>query len=111
MLRKGNLFETVFRWIVKQREIATVGSKMTYFDGMLSTSTRYVIPPLGQDLQKHANDIVHEGVLSGSNFPGKSKVDCARVIADTLNWLDHYILNVLALRPHVLNFHDGKVLI
>jgi hypothetical protein len=81
--------------IVKQRERNATGRDLTYFDGMTYASGRYSIPPLGSDYKKMRNDIVHEGVLSGSNFPGRSKTDCARVVTDTLNWLDAYCLAVL----------------
>jgi hypothetical protein len=40
---------------------------------------------------------VHEGVLSGNNFPEKSKSECAVVVAETLNWHDTYILAVLGV--------------
>ena len=43
------------------------------------------------------NDIVHEGCLSGTNFSGRSKADCAKVVADTLNWIDSYVCAVLDL--------------
>jgi hypothetical protein len=52
------------------------------------------LSPLGSDYKAMRNDIVHEGV-SGSNFRGKSKADCAIVIADTLNWIDNYVLTAL----------------
>ena len=82
--------------IVKQRERAATGNYgLTYFQGMTSASTRYSLTALGTDYKNMRNDIVHEGVLSGSNFPNKSKSQCATVIADTLNWLDAYALGVI----------------
>ncbi len=82
--------------VVKQCERrASRNSGLTYFQGMLSASTRYGISPLSDDYKKMRNDIVHEGVLSGTNFPAKNKADCASVIADTLNWLDSYVLAVI----------------
>ena len=82
--------------IVKQRERAETGvSSLTYFQGMSSASSRYSLVPLGDDYRAMRNDIVHEGVLSGSNFSGKSKSQCANVIAEALNWLDAYVLVVI----------------
>jgi hypothetical protein len=84
--------------IVKQRERASTGnSSLTYFQGMLSASTRYSLSPLGSDYKNMRNDIVHEGILSGNNFPGKSKSECAEVVAETLNWLDAYVLAVIGV--------------
>lgn len=90
--------------IVKQCERKSTGTPgLTYFQGMSSASSRYGLSPLGSDYKNMRNDIVHEGVLSGSNFGGKSKAECSAVIADTLNWLDQYVLSVLGLIGHVTN--------
>lgn len=90
--------------VIKQRERAATGNPgLTYFQGMTSASTRYGLTPLGNDYKNMRNDIVHEGVLSGANFAAKSKADCAAVIADTLNWLDRYVLTVLGLAGHITN--------
>jgi hypothetical protein len=89
--------------VIKQREIAAAGTRMSYFQGMISASNRDGLTPLGSDYKEMRNDIVHEGVLSASNFPGKSKADCASVIADTLKWPDEYILAVVGLTSHVSN--------
>lgn len=64
--------------IVKQQERRETGNRgLTYFDGMVSASNRYSLSPLGSDYKDMRNDIVHEGLLSGSNFRGKSKSQCA----------------------------------
>ena len=82
--------------LVKQRERAATGNlSLTFFEGMQSASTRYNLSTLGQDYKNMRNDIVHEGVLSGSRFVSKSKMECAVVIADTLNWIDNYIFAAL----------------
>jgi hypothetical protein len=83
--------------IVKQCEIALAGRKLDYFPGMQAASRRYGIRQLTRDYKKMRDDIVHEGRLSGSNFTGKKKIDCANVVADTLNWIDSYVSAVLAL--------------
>lgn len=82
--------------IVKQCEIAATGSNKTYFQGMQSASTRYGIPALGANYKEMRNDIVHEGRLSGSNFSGKTKSQCAAVASDALNWVDRYVWAVLS---------------
>ena len=100
--------------LIKQQERAATGNHgLTYFQGMTSASTRYGLTQLGNNYKNMRNDIVHEGVLSGSNFAGKSKAECAEVVADTLNWLDRYVLAVVGLARHVSNVPrwSGKVLL
>ncbi len=90
--------------IVKQRErTATGNANLNYFQGMTEASSRYGLTALGADYKNMRNDIVHEGVLSGSNFANKSKQDCAAVIASTLNWIDEYVLAVLGIAGNVVN--------
>jgi hypothetical protein len=93
--------------IVKQCEIQATGIKKTYFEGMESASTRYGISKLGTDYKNMRNDIVHEGRLSGSNFSGRTKGDCAAVTSDALNWIDEYVWSVLS-KPCVLQAHRWK---
>lgn len=82
--------------IVKQLErAATNNQNLNYYQGMASASTRFSITALGNDYKAMRNDIVHEGVLSGSNFKNKTKGECSEVIAETLNWLDSYVLAVI----------------
>lgn len=83
--------------IIKQCEIAVTGSNLTYYDGMVSASSRYNLQQLTNDYKNMRNDIVHEGVLSGSNFQGKDKAQCAEVVAASLNWIDTYVCAVLGL--------------
>ena len=83
--------------IIKQCEIAATGKKLTYYDGMLSASSRFSLSPLTDDYKNMRNDIVHEGVLSGSNFGGKDKRQCAEVVAASLNWIDKYVCALLGL--------------
>lgn len=84
--------------IVKQRERASTGnSTLNYLQGMMIASNRYSLSPLGNDYKNIRNDIVHEGVLSGSNFPRKSKSECAAVVAETMNWLDAYVFAVTGI--------------
>ncbi|WP_207184127.1 hypothetical protein [Methylobacterium indicum] len=95
--------------LVKQREIAASGQLgMTFHNGMKFGSIRYNIPQLSHDFTKMRNDIIHEGVLSGTNFPNKSKSDCAAITASALNWLDEYVLKVLGIHQNVTNFPRWK---
>lgn len=84
--------------IVKQCEILPSDNRLYYFDGMIRASRRYGISPLSRDFTNMRNDLVHEGKLSGSNNPNKSKSDCSSIIADVLNWIDEYVLKVLSLQ-------------
>ena len=91
--------------IIKQREqTAAASRKLTYIQGMTSASGHYGLTQLTDDYKKMRNDIVHEGVLSGTNFSGKSKKVCADVTADTLNWLDNYVLAVLGIDANISNW-------
>jgi len=90
------LYVGVLMDIVRQCEISETGSNKTYFQGMESASNRYGIFKLGNEYKNMRNDIVHEGKLSGSNFSGRTKEDCAVVVSDALNWIDHYVWAVLA---------------
>lgn len=87
--------------VIKQLEIAIAGRTLTYFQGMDTGSQRLGINALGQDFKNMRNDLVHEGRLSGVNYPGHSKADCAAVIADAMNWLDTYIIESLQLRTEI----------
>ena len=96
--------------LVKQEERRLTGNNgLTYRQGMKSASSRYGITPLNIDYTKMRNDIVHEGVLSGSNFSNKTKSECSAVIVDTLNWVDSYILSMLNLSSKVSSTQRWKV--
>ena len=90
--------------IVKQCEIQASGQSLHYFQGMTSASTRYGINPLSQDYKNMRNDIVHEGKLSAIKFPNKVKADCAKVLADTLNWIDEYTSKVIKINGYVTSY-------
>lgn len=95
--------------IVKQIERVLSGNYgLTYFQGMTSASNRFGLTPLGSDYKSMRNDIVHEGVLSGANFAGKTKADCADVIANTMNWIDDYLLTALGWKGGVTNVPRWK---
>jgi hypothetical protein len=85
--------------IVKQCEIAIAGRDLTYYEGMKEASLRYSLQPLSADYKNMRNDIVHEGVLSGTNFKNRTKEQCAEVVAASLNWIDDYVSAVLSFSP------------
>ncbi|WP_427147124.1 hypothetical protein [Rhizobium leguminosarum] len=96
--------------MVKQQEIAAGGGPgLTYFQGMQSASTRYGIIPLSHDATKMRNDLLHEGKLSGANFQSKTKRECAQVIADTMTWLDTYVLKILGFEDKLHGLPRWKV--
>jgi hypothetical protein len=68
---------------------------------MVRASARYHLTQLARDYTRMRNDLVHEGVLSGSRNAGKAKADCAGFVADTLNWIDRYIAAVLGVAPNL----------
>ncbi len=43
------------------------------------------------------NDLVHEGTLSGTKFPGKDAAACGIAAAEALDWIDGYIFSALQL--------------
>lgn len=88
--------------IVKQAERQLFGNpKLTYLQGMQSASSRLGIPVLNQDFKNMRNDLVHEGLLSGSNFPGRTKAQCSSVVADALTWIDQYVVAACGAGPEV----------
>jgi len=94
--------------IVKQCEIIAVGRDLHYFQGMEEASNRYAIPKLNSDYKKMRNDIVHEGKLSAVKFAGKSKSECAEVVAHTLNWIDEYIAKISKIDANCSSFSRWK---
>jgi hypothetical protein len=90
--------------IVKQCEINAVGHDLHYFQGMEEASNRFSIPKLNFDYKNMRNDIVHEGKLSAVKFSGKSKSECADVVANTLNWIDEYIAKVSKINTNFSAF-------
>jgi hypothetical protein len=83
--------------VVKQCEMTATGRRLDFLHGMIEASTRYNVPQLSVDYRNMRNDLVHEGVLSGTNNPHKTKAQCQGYAADTLNWIDRYIGEVLGI--------------
>ena len=81
--------------VVKLCEIVVAGHNLTYYNGMVEATRRFNLARLNQDYKEMRNDLLHSGVLSGTNLPGKTKAQCAEIVADTLNWIDRYVGAVL----------------
>lgn len=90
---------TLLQVIVKTESARQNGKRLYFYPGLTAAATCMAITPLGTDFRDMRNDLVHEGTLSGTNFPGKQKADCARVVAETLNWFDAYMHVALGLGP------------
>jgi hypothetical protein len=71
----------------------------TFKQRIAYAATRFNLAPLPSDFRKMRNDLVHEGTLSGTKFPGKNVQDCTVVAGHTLNWIDEYIFAAMSLGP------------
>ena len=71
--------------------LATFNPRMAY------AASRFSLPSLPADFRKMRNDLVHEGLLSGTRFPGKTANDCGRAVAEALDWIDEYLFAALGL--------------
>lgn len=83
--------------VIAASEKDRAGAKMSFLQGVTAAATRFGIRALSSDFKNMRNDLVHDGLLSGSTFTAKSKQDCARVAADMFDWLDDYFHAVLSL--------------
>ncbi|AJY27733.1 hypothetical protein BTM_1578 [Burkholderia thailandensis 34] len=88
---------TLLQVIVKTESARQNGKHLYFYNGVTDAAARMGITPLSTDFRDMRNDLVHEGTLSGTSFPGKQKADCAAVIAETLNWFDEYVHVALGL--------------
>jgi hypothetical protein len=64
---------------------------------MLFSANRFKLPALPADFRKMRNDLVHEGTLSGTNFPGRNPDQCGKAAAEALDWIDQYIFAALGM--------------
>jgi hypothetical protein len=69
----------------------------TFNKNLAFAAQRFGLPTPPPDFRKMRNDLVHEGVLSGSKFPGKDRQACGVAAAEALDWIDEYIFAALAL--------------
>lgn len=93
------LSATTLLQIIGDTEEHRLGKKdMPFYDSVVAAAERFNNAPiLSTDFKKMRNDLIHDGVLSGTHFPGRSKAECEQVAADVLNWFDSYFHAALAL--------------
>ena len=86
--------------MIKQNERRRLGNdRLTFFEGIDSATSNLQITNLSWDFTKMRNDLIHEGHLSGTNYPGHTKAECSEVVADVLNWIDEYIHGLFGIIP------------
>lgn len=80
----------------------------TFNKNLVYAAQRFNLPALPPDFRRMRNDLVHEGVLSGSNFPAKNLVACGAAAAEALDWIDRYIFAALRLgQAPIARFSPG----
>lgn len=83
--------------VISAAEKNRTGQDLSFLQGVTSAATHFGLRALSPDFKNMRNDLVHDGLLSGSRFRGKSKQDCAVIAADMFDWLDDYFHAVLGL--------------
>ena len=68
-----------------------------YAQRLTYAASRFAIPPVPTDFRDMRNDLVHEGTLSGTGFPGKDADDCGLATAKALDWIDLYVFAALGM--------------
>jgi hypothetical protein len=95
ILSTGTVLEVI---AATAKNTAPPGSNVgTFNDKVAYAAQRFGIGALPQDFRKMRNDLVHEGVLSASNFPNKDRAACGAAAAEALDWIDEYIFAALGL--------------
>ena len=69
----------------------------TYAQRLTYAASRFALPPVPTDFRDMRNDLVHEGTLSGTGFPGKNAGDCGLATAKALDWIDLYVFAALGM--------------
>jgi hypothetical protein len=101
------LSATTIQQIIVATEENRIATNLTFLNGVTSASNTFGIAPLSDDFKNMRNDLIHDGQLSGSRFPNKTKNECAEVAADVFNWIDAYMHAALNLDPQAQN-HFSK---
>ena len=81
---------------------STVGTPLgaqvgNYGQRLVYAATRFGLPPVPTDFRVIRNDLVHEGTLSGTGFPGKTADDCGLATAEALDWIDRYVFAAMGM--------------
>lgn len=78
-------------------------SKPAFFDFLAGAADRVGIAPLGHDVVKTRNSLIHDGTLHSLKIP--SQVDAAKPISEAMMWVDDYIYALLGLGKVPLQRH------
>lgn len=92
------LSATTLLQVIAATEGKASGKKdLSYFEAITAASKRYDIPPLDRAFKDMRNALIHEGSVVAGAFLGKTRGECATVVADVLNWFDQYVHAALKL--------------
>jgi hypothetical protein len=83
-----------------QREADAAGIRLArenFPNRIAHAAARFQLPPSPADFRRMRNDLVHDGGLSRTNFPNKSRDDCARAASECLDWIDSYMHTAFGL--------------
>lgn len=71
----------------------------TFSQRMAFAASRFNLQNLPSDFRAMRNDLIHEGTLSGTKFPGKDAMACGVAAAEALDWIDAYVFSAMQLGP------------
>ncbi|MBX2962112.1 MAG: hypothetical protein KF687_06335 [Cyclobacteriaceae bacterium] len=84
--------------IIKQCERRRTGNNnLHFYNAITSVSTYLGITVLNRDWINMRNDIIHDGHLSSTHFPNKTKFECIEVCEDVMMWIDEFIHKIFNL--------------
>jgi hypothetical protein len=92
------LSATTLLQVISATEAGRQGNQINFFEGLSGAALRFGISAPSRDWVKMRNDLVHDGSLSATRYTGKSKLDCAGLACEVLNWIDLYMGTALGLR-------------
>lgn len=101
---------TILQIIAATEEtISPIAVQPSFYKYVTAAAGRHGVPALSQDFKNMRNDLIHDGTLSGSRFPGKTGAQCRAVVTDVMNWIDSYLhaaLNLGAVRKVRFDAHS-----
>lgn len=83
--------------IIRATEEKRQNKTKTFCTSIDNAVARFGIAKLPKDVRDMRNDLIHDGHLSASHFPGKSVMECAQVAVQAMNWIDEYLFAALKL--------------
>jgi hypothetical protein len=90
---------TLLQIIVATEAMRQGKPELRFYPGVTAAAHRIGIRVLSNDFKNMRNELIHDGRLIGTRFPGPDKDACAGVLADLLNWFDEYMHTALSLWP------------